>query len=72
MLNPWSMWNVYVLGREEEIWNRPTESGSRWQTAGSWAVDGEGTVRWGGVAGSADEVRDFGEAVEKLMLEGGV
>jgi len=57
---------VWKLGREEGIWNRPTESGSRWQISGSFAVDGEGVVRWGGAASRADDVPDFEKAVEAL------
>jgi len=60
------MWNVYKMGKSEDIWNRPTESGSRWQTSGSWAVDGKGVVRWGRVAKAADDVLDFGEGVKVL------
>lgn len=63
VLSPWSMYSVYRLGRDEGIWNRPTESGNRWQMAGSFAVDGEGVVRWGGPARQADDMPDFGEAV---------
>lgn len=66
VLSPWSMYSVYRLGRDEGIWNRPTESGNRWQTAGSFAVDGEGVVRWGGPARQADDVPDFGQAVNAL------
>lgn len=66
MLNPGSMWSVWKLGRQEGIWNRPPESGSRWQSAGTWAVDGEGIVRWGGVCERADEIPDFAEAVSAL------
>jgi len=46
VLNPWSLWNAFSLGSKEQIWNRPTESGSRWQTAGGFAVDGAGIVKW--------------------------
>jgi hypothetical protein len=69
VLNPWSMWNLYKMGKSEGIWNRPTESGTRWQTSGSWAVDGKGVVRWGGVAKAADDVSDFGDSMN--VLEGG-
>lgn len=48
-------------------WNRPTESGSRWQTSGSFAVDRKGVVRWGGPAGRADFIPDFEEAVKAVM-----
>lgn len=63
------MWSVYKLGKEEGIWNRPTESGSRWQMSGAFAVDGEGVVRWGGAAELADWIPDFGEGVRSLQGE---
>ncbi|KAK3655243.1 hypothetical protein LTR56_003665 [Elasticomyces elasticus] len=66
VLSPVSMYNVWQLGKSEGIWNRPTESGSRWQTAGAFAVDGEGTVRWGRAANRADEIPDFDAMVEAL------
>ncbi|KAK5156077.1 hypothetical protein BJ546DRAFT_835304 [Cryomyces antarcticus] len=66
VLSPWSMWSVYRLGKDEGIWNRPTESGSRWQTAGSFAMDGKGTVKWGHAAQRADHVPDFDEAVKSV------
>lgn len=66
VLSPWSMYSVYRLGKEEGIWNRPTESGNRWQTAGSWAADKEGVVRWGGPSKQADDVSEFGQAVKAL------
>lgn len=66
VLSPSGLYAVYALGKKRDIWNRPTESGSRWQTAGSWAVDGQGIVRWGEKAGKADEVPDFVVAVEKV------
>ena len=64
ILNPWSLWSVYRTGREDGIWNKPTESGNRWQTAGSFAVDGQGTVQWSKKAGTADEAVDFEQAVK--------
>ena len=70
VLSPGGLWSVWKMGREEGIWNRPTESGSRWQTAGSWAVDGNGIVRWGGASGRADEIPDFEKAILALQ-EGG-
>ena len=63
VLNPQGMWNVYKLGKEEGIWNRPTESGSRWQTSGTFAVDGTGIVRWGQAAPGADWIPDFEKAI---------
>lgn len=67
MLAPAGLWAVVRLGRAEGIWNRPTESGSRWQTAGAFAVDAGGVVRWGGAAGRADEIPDFEEAVAAVQ-----
>jgi hypothetical protein len=66
VLSPASMYQVWKLGREHNIWNRPTESGSRWQTSGSFAVDADGIVRWGGPASRADDVPTFKEAVTAL------
>lgn len=66
VLSPWSMWAVYRTGQDEGIWNKPTESGSRWQTAGSFAMDGSGTVKWGAPAQSASDTPDFEEAVKAL------
>ncbi|KAJ7210548.1 hypothetical protein GGX14DRAFT_626054 [Mycena pura] len=63
-LRPAGIWAGYRLGRDEGIWNRPVESGTRWQTSGSFAVDAAGTVRWGGAMRRADEIPDFEAAVE--------
>jgi hypothetical protein len=69
ILNPWSMYSVYTLGKQENIWNRPTESGTRWQTSGAWAVDGDGVVKWGGVGQAASDIPEFGEALKKIGRE---
>lgn len=69
VLSPASMVSVYKLGKAKNIWNRPTESGSRWQQAGSWGVDGGGIVRWGGPAQRADDVADLEEAVRVVLGE---
>lgn len=70
VLNPADLWSAVKLLREEGIANRPTESGYRFQTSGTWAVDGQGKVVWGGVASSASVVPDFEDAV-KVVLGGG-
>ncbi|KZF24058.1 hypothetical protein L228DRAFT_252555 [Xylona heveae TC161] len=67
LLNPQSMWGVYQLASHEGIWNRPTESGTRWQTAGSFAVDKKGHVCWSRPALSAHEVPNFDEAVKAMQ-----
>lgn len=67
VLSPASLVNAWKLGKEQGIWNRPTESGSRWQSSGHWAVDQEGYVRWGGPAARADDVLNVDEAVKALQ-----
>jgi hypothetical protein len=69
VLSPSGLYKVWKLGREEGIWNRPTESGSRWQTAGGFGVDADGIVRWSRPAEGADEIPDFEEAA--VAVEGG-
>ncbi|KAI9814180.1 MAG: hypothetical protein M1827_003346 [Pycnora praestabilis] len=66
MLSPWSLWSVIKLGREEGIWNRPTESGTRWQTAGAFGIDSKGIVKWGKAADTANDLPDFQEAIKKV------
>ncbi|KAK5175540.1 uncharacterized protein LTR77_000679 [Saxophila tyrrhenica] len=68
-LSPASMYSVWKLGRTEGVWNRPTESGSRWQTAGTYSVDGDGVVRWGGPAQRADDIPDLEAAVQSVRGE---
>ncbi|KAK7025035.1 hypothetical protein R3P38DRAFT_2952442 [Favolaschia claudopus] len=65
-LSPAGLWAVYRLGNDEGIWNRPTQSGNRWQTSGSFAVDSQGIVRWGGAMKSASEIPDFQDAIEQV------
>lgn len=66
VFNPVALYSVYSLGKEEGIWNKPTESGSRWQTSGSFAVDEAGIVTWLHISKSADHLPDFGEALKSL------
>jgi len=66
VLSPWSLYSAYKLGKRDSIWNRPTESGTRWQTSGSFAVNGEGIVKWSRPSASADEVPDFEDALPSL------
>lgn len=66
VLHPRGLYALYRMARDEGIVNRPTESGSRWQTSGSWAVDGDGKVVWGGPARTADEIPEFADAVRAL------
>ncbi|KAG5942481.1 hypothetical protein E4U53_007245 [Claviceps sorghi] len=64
--NPFSLYSVYRLGADEGIWNRATESGSRWQKSGAFAVDSDGTVRWLHVSKTADDLPDFDTALGAL------
>jgi hypothetical protein len=66
VLNPWSMANVFKMGREENIWNRPTESGSRWQTAGVFAVDASGIVQYSHPAQTTDDLGDLQTALASI------
>ncbi len=64
-LSPGQLWNVYKSG-QVGLNVRPTESGSRWQASGWYAIDEQGIVRWGNAASRADDVPDFEKAVESL------
>lgn len=66
VLSPSGLYAVWKLGRGEGIWNRPTESGSRWQTAGSFGVDAEGVVRWGRPAEGSEEIPNFEEGARAV------
>lgn len=66
VLNPTGLVEIWKLGRERGIWNRPTESGNRWQSSGYFAIDEDGYVRWGGPASRADEVIDIAAAIDVL------
>lgn len=68
VLKPSALWSVISLGKSEGIWNRPTESGSRWQTSGAFSVDRDGTVRWAHVSASADDLPDLEAATTALGL----
>ncbi|KAK6072079.1 hypothetical protein SCUP234_09349 [Seiridium cupressi] len=68
VLSPVSLYKVFQLGKQENIWNRPTESGNRWQTSGAFAVDKDGTVRWEQVATSADDLPNLDEAIRTLGI----
>lgn len=69
VLNPWSMYSVYKLGKAENIWNKPTESGNRWQTSGNFAVDKDGVMKWSKVAQTADDIPNFTDALKALGIE---
>ena len=66
VLNPWSLYAVYTLGKKEGIWNKPTEGGTRWQTSGSFSVSEDGTIKWVAIADAADKLPNFEEAAKAL------
>ncbi|OLN87554.1 hypothetical protein CCHL11_06186 [Colletotrichum chlorophyti] len=66
VLNPHDLYNVFTLASAEGITNRPTESGNRWQTSGTWVVDKQGKVTWGGPSKSASEIPDVESAVATI------
>lgn len=69
-LNPWSLYSAYRLGKDEGIWNTATQSGTRWQMSGCFAVDADGFVRYAQVAKAADYIPDFrGEVLKALEPE---
>ncbi|KAI1842299.1 hypothetical protein JX265_009716 [Neoarthrinium moseri] len=69
VLSPASLYKVFQLGKSEHIWNRPTESGSRWQVSGAFTVDRDSSVRWAQVAASADDMPKFEEAILSVGLD---
>lgn len=66
VLNPWSMADVFKVARTEKIVNRPTESGTRWQTAGTFAIDASGEVQYVQVAQQASDNGNFEKALKSL------
>jgi hypothetical protein len=65
-----SVSGVSKLEKEEGIKVRSTESGNRWQTAGNFAVDGQGIVKWSRKDERADDMPDFKEGVAALLVGG--
>lgn len=66
-VGPMSIYNAVQLGKSEGIWNRTTESGSRWQMSGAFAVDRGGIVRWVNIARTASEIPDLDAALRALI-----
>ena len=67
VLAPSALSSVFQL-RNNGISNRPTESGSRWQTSGTYGIGADGLVKWGGPAGRADDIPDFEEGVREVGM----
>lgn len=57
-----------VEPEEEEEGGPSTVMGNKWQQAGAWAIDGRGTVVWGGKALRADDLMDLDQGSKILGL----
>lgn len=66
VLNPWSMLNAMTIGKQEGFNIRPTESGSRWQTAGLFASDGNGKLTYSHRANTSDDLGDLEAALNSV------
>ncbi|KAI0526592.1 hypothetical protein F5B22DRAFT_586571 [Xylaria bambusicola] len=66
LMNPISLYNTLQLGKKENIWNRPTESGSRWQMSGAFAIDERGYVRWKSIAARSDDMPKWDAAIQSV------
>lgn len=67
VLNLSTVHAAILLGWREGLWDRATESGSRWQTAGAYGIDRSGYVRWVHVPRLASDLADFGDAGAALL-----
>jgi len=65
-IGPVTFWKALKLGQEDMIYNRPTKSGYRWQTAGSFALDADGTVRWVHVSQNAPDVAELKDGIRAI------
>lgn len=68
LMNPWSLASSINLARTDGIWTRGTESGSRWQTGGAFAVDVHGILRWSHIPRTADDRPRYDKALQALEL----
>lgn len=66
VLNPWSLSNAMTIGKNEGFDIRPTESGSRWQTSGLFAVDGSGILTFSYRSKTSDDPGDLEAALESV------
>lgn len=65
VLNPWSLKAAFDMGKEGfDV--RPTESGSRWQTAGLFAADASGSLTYSHKANTSDDLDDLREALKSI------
>ena len=67
VLNLATVYAALSLGWREGLWDRATESGSRWQTAGAYGIDRFGIVKWVHVPRLASDLADFEDAKAVLL-----
>ncbi|KFY37392.1 hypothetical protein V495_07205 [Pseudogymnoascus sp. VKM F-4514 (FW-929)] len=68
LLNPWTVYKgVRIVAQEGQLVSG--SSGDRWQMAGSFAVDGEGTVRWVRLAKTADDMAEFKDGLVAVNIK---
>ncbi|KPI43132.1 uncharacterized protein AB675_2227 [Cyphellophora attinorum] len=67
VLNPWSMAEVFRLAFQEKIKNRPTETGTRWQISGMFAIDASGIVKYSHPSQTTDDMGDPAAALEAVQ-----
>lgn len=54
------------MAKQEGIKNRPTESGTRWQSSGVYAVDASGVVKYSHPSATTDDLGDLEAAVQSV------
>ncbi|KAJ4263568.1 hypothetical protein NW762_006388 [Fusarium torreyae] len=59
--------NTNMDGDQEEDDRPLTTMGNKWQEAGAFAIDGTGTVIWGGKAARADDVMELEDGARILL-----
>jgi len=67
VLNPSSLSAAINLGKTEGYSVRPTESGSRWQEAGIFAVDANGKIVYSHKAQTSDDLGDLEAALKSVQ-----
>ena len=71
VLSPSGIADTISLAIAEGIKNKPTKSGNRWQTAGSFAIDEGGIVRWAHISASAGDISKFADGLKALKEKAG-
>ena len=67
VLNLSTVYAEISLGWREGLWDRATESVSRWQTAGAYGIDRFGIVKWVHVPRLVSDLANFEDAKAPLL-----